>query len=427
MAAASRRLPGSPAHTRLCRAEVVAGRRYRDGRGPEAGDEGLDSGRLPFPDRLCQRRRQKRPRPSQALGAPRADDGGKRPATGWRCEVATRLGYTFMMGRMSEYQPEELVAVILGRYDEVDGKPVYSDFSDVTRFCERRLAADGHPGRGLDPLYLHQKAGDGRKRQRLHLFPREGFGQNPPGTPSMSPIMPTIRRISARPSRIFSRMSRAFTTCRAITPSGWSKSATRCRCPGRTGSGRNSTAAPQAGKRPPSRHSSIIAAAVRARSATTIWTSTPASTRGTSPASWGTGAPPTASEYIGHVLEDNGLHSRLGPGTGHYFRAMRGQHMAGIDVVLNQLLPDKDKGIGAFYHYAIAQLAVSAAHQNPWMKGRALCEIFGAFGWSVRADDDEVDGRPYVGERHQHLHPPRLHRKSLPRPRLPRPTSTPTG
>ena len=27
------------------------------------------------------------------------------PLTGWRCEVATRLGYSFMMGRMSEYQP----------------------------------------------------------------------------------------------------------------------------------------------------------------------------------------------------------------------------------------------------------------------------------------------------------------------------------
>lgn len=34
-------------------------------------------------------------------------------------------------------------------------------------------------------------------------------------------------------------------------------------------------------------------------------------------------------EYIGHVLEDVGLHSRLGPGTGHYFRAMAGQHMGG--------------------------------------------------------------------------------------------------
>lgn len=87
-------------------------------------------------------------------------------------------------------------------------------------------------------------------------------------------------------------------------------------------------------------------------------------------------------EYIGHVLEDVGLHSRLGPGTGHYFRAMAGQHMGGIDVVLNQLIPDRDYGKNGFYHYSIQQLAASAAHQNPRMKGRAMCEIFGAFGWS---------------------------------------------
>src|SRR5699024_11653523 len=60
----------------------------------------------------------------------------------------------------------------------------------------------------------------------------------------------------------------------------------------------------------------------------------------------------------------------------------RGQHMAGIDVVLNQLLPEKDYGIGSFYHYALAQLAASAAHQNERMAGRAMCELFGAFGWS---------------------------------------------
>lgn len=87
-------------------------------------------------------------------------------------------------------------------------------------------------------------------------------------------------------------------------------------------------------------------------------------------------------EYIGHVLEDVGLHSRLGPGTGHYFRAMAGQHMGGIDVVLNQLIPDRDFGKNGFYHYSIQQLAASVAHQNSRMQGRAMCEIFGAFGWS---------------------------------------------
>ena len=87
-------------------------------------------------------------------------------------------------------------------------------------------------------------------------------------------------------------------------------------------------------------------------------------------------------EYIGHVMEDGELNSGLGPGTGHYFRAMSGQNMAGIDVVLNDLQPERDYDSGEYYHYSLPVLAASAAHQNPRMKGRAMCEIFGAFGWS---------------------------------------------
>lgn len=87
-------------------------------------------------------------------------------------------------------------------------------------------------------------------------------------------------------------------------------------------------------------------------------------------------------EYIGHVLENGMAHSCLGPGTGHYFRAMRGQHMSGIDIVYNDLLPEYDYDRGTFYHYELAALGASAAHQNNRMKGRALCEIFGAYGWS---------------------------------------------
>ncbi|MDO5424190.1 MAG: hypothetical protein Q4F41_10725 [Eubacteriales bacterium] len=86
--------------------------------------------------------------------------------------------------------------------------------------------------------------------------------------------------------------------------------------------------------------------------------------------------------YIGHVLEDGILNRHLGPGIGHYFRAMHGQDMSGIDVVLNGLLPDRDYGDGSFYHYELPVLAASAAHQNPRMQGRAMCEIFGAYGWS---------------------------------------------
>ncbi|GHU18423.1 hypothetical protein FACS1894163_10410 [Spirochaetia bacterium] len=87
-------------------------------------------------------------------------------------------------------------------------------------------------------------------------------------------------------------------------------------------------------------------------------------------------------EYIGHVLEDGLFSQSLGAGTGHYFRALHGQHMGGIDVVINNLLPEQDYGNGFFYHYELPILAASAAHQNDWMQGRAMCEIFGAFGWS---------------------------------------------
>lgn len=98
--------------------------------------------------------------------------------------------------------------------------------------------------------------------------------------------------------------------------------------------------------------------------------------------------------YIGHVDEDNGAHTRLGTGAGHYFRAIRGQDMAGIDVVLHQILPgfahtDNTISFGdsvvnsAFFHYGLAKLASSAAHTTPHMKNRALCEIFGAYGWGA--------------------------------------------
>ncbi len=86
-------------------------------------------------------------------------------------------------------------------------------------------------------------------------------------------------------------------------------------------------------------------------------------------------------EYIGHIVEDYPMYERLGPSTGHYFRALRGQAMSGIDVVLRQLLPEEDEGRGAFYHYGLAELGASLANQNPAQKGRAMCEIFGAFGW----------------------------------------------
>lgn len=94
--------------------------------------------------------------------------------------------------------------------------------------------------------------------------------------------------------------------------------------------------------------------------------------------------------HIGHVIEDKSCHTRLGQGAGHYFRAVAGQDMAGIDVVINQLAPGIDHGRysyfrGAwnmeFFTYALAKLGSSAARLDPKKQGRCMAEVFGAFGW----------------------------------------------
>ena len=95
-------------------------------------------------------------------------------------------------------------------------------------------------------------------------------------------------------------------------------------------------------------------------------------------------------QYIGHTLEDMNCHMR--DGISHYFRALDKQDMSGIDVVLHQILPGLEdylhtaicaQGVagGDFYHYILAKLGASLAHMTPTMHGRAMCEIFGAYGW----------------------------------------------
>lgn len=102
-------------------------------------------------------------------------------------------------------------------------------------------------------------------------------------------------------------------------------------------------------------------------------------------------------EYIGHVVEDNNTHSRLGMGAAHYFRAMSGQHMAGIDDIGQQIVfgaPVTDRqglgelgGDGEFYHYTLAKLGASCGHLDPKKKGRTMCELFGAYGWNFGVRD----------------------------------------
>lgn len=97
-------------------------------------------------------------------------------------------------------------------------------------------------------------------------------------------------------------------------------------------------------------------------------------------------------EYIGHVIEDKNAHTRMGCSIGHYFKEMKGQDMAGIDVVHFQIVPGFEDPVhqwlgwdmdGEFFHYGLAKLGASAAHIDPAKKGRSLCEIFGNYGWAL--------------------------------------------
>ena len=98
--------------------------------------------------------------------------------------------------------------------------------------------------------------------------------------------------------------------------------------------------------------------------------------------------------YIGHIIEDMNTHQRLGYGAGHYFRSLWGQDMAGLDIVLNQMVPRNldvihtgpvcgKKLDPAFFHYALAKLGSSAAHIQPEKENRVMAEVFGAFGWAA--------------------------------------------
>ena len=100
-------------------------------------------------------------------------------------------------------------------------------------------------------------------------------------------------------------------------------------------------------------------------------------------------------EYVGHVIEDNGEHARLGCGAGHFFRAMSGQHMSGIDSIGAQIIPGgadvSHMGFseisGKFFHYVLGKMGASAGHLDPKKKGRTLCEACGAYGWKFGVRD----------------------------------------
>ena len=96
--------------------------------------------------------------------------------------------------------------------------------------------------------------------------------------------------------------------------------------------------------------------------------------------------------YIGHLIEDDHQHSRTVSSLGHYFRGLAGQDMAGIDDIGGQILP-QGEGVGPgdflhpvrdgeFWHYTLGKLGTSMAAIDPLKNGRAMCEIFGNYGWS---------------------------------------------
>ncbi|MDD6479470.1 MAG: glycosyl hydrolase [Oscillospiraceae bacterium] len=92
---------------------------------------------------------------------------------------------------------------------------------------------------------------------------------------------------------------------------------------------------------------------------------------------------------IGHVVEDNGAHARLGYGAGHFFKVIRGQDYSGYDIVY-QVLPEYTDGKynspfgvldAEFFYWGISKMAVSESHIDPKKNGITVCEIFGAYGW----------------------------------------------
>lgn len=100
-------------------------------------------------------------------------------------------------------------------------------------------------------------------------------------------------------------------------------------------------------------------------------------------------------KYIGHVIEDSNAHMRTGFGSGHFFRALDGQDMAGMDTVIHQNIPGvndhvhrvslADDGYAnpAFFDYTLPKMTASHSHIQPLKQGRAMCEIFGAYGWTA--------------------------------------------
>ena len=104
-------------------------------------------------------------------------------------------------------------------------------------------------------------------------------------------------------------------------------------------------------------------------------------------------------EYIGHLVEDNNVSFGLGSSLGHYFRGLNGQHFAGVDATGGQVFPGGEDRVGGggfptpyypngtWYHFVLGKLGSSHSHIDPRKQGRAMCELFGAYGWGFGVRD----------------------------------------
>ncbi len=91
-------------------------------------------------------------------------------------------------------------------------------------------------------------------------------------------------------------------------------------------------------------------------------------------------------QYIGHGIDEEEFHSRIGRGLGHFFRSLDGETMGGIDAIVGQVTPGGDHYSlegrnGEANHFTLAKLGSSHGHIDPKKNGNTMCEVFGAFGW----------------------------------------------
>lgn len=96
-------------------------------------------------------------------------------------------------------------------------------------------------------------------------------------------------------------------------------------------------------------------------------------------------------KYMGHLIEEEGAHTRVGYGAGHFFRCIRGQDYPGMDII-HQVWPGVTDGrfttqVGYldvdFFYWGITKMTSSAAHITSQDSGTSICEIFGAYGWQA--------------------------------------------